>query len=68
MNYRDTTKVQPTPDSKPLYSNAVHTPEMWEKIGEFLVKQGYTKDDTYTFRVKTKVEAIRKWVGSSGTC
>lgn len=53
MNYGDTTKVQPTPDSKPLYSNAVHTPEMWEKIGEFL--SGIPAKDAET------------WMGSNGT-
>lgn len=29
-------KVTPTLDSKPLFSNAVHTSEMWKMIGEFL--------------------------------
>jgi hypothetical protein len=45
--------VEPTPDSEPMYSTAVHTPEMWEKIGRFLTKM--------------KVKDVKKWVGSKGT-
>lgn len=29
-------KVKPIPDSEPLFSNAVHTPEMWKRIKKFL--------------------------------
>jgi hypothetical protein len=38
------TKPEPTSDDEPLFSNAVHTPEMWQKIAKFMHEVGREKN------------------------